>query len=599
MQESGLLTDPGTVARHAEQLVESALAHRSDGAPPLVLERVASLRRRATERDHPDVMRTWPLHVATPLGDWFEHTPIEVVPRRPRAPMSDELRELVHDRAERWRGDDGVDGPALYADLLGPGLDHACESDREHRLWLAFALLTLDDRPWTRTFLYELPWPPHPDPAVRCLLLGMAYVDLPWPGAERFVYGATHDTDEPVFLSAFRIAGRRHDERAMDHLRPIVRSPAAILQALAQNRMFYPVGHAAASICCAELAILGTDDPSTAAEREAELGERVRRPLSEPVELARDRLAAALEAFEPPACQSDDAPADLDAMIEIPAGEFTFGVAEETVRDEWFDWSTCHPQRRVTLPAFHVDRFPVTNAQYDAWSDAIDRLDPSERRAHEHPGQEPGKRHRRNTRGDERYGPDHPVVGIDWFDAWAYAASVGKRLPTEHEWEKAARGPGGLRYPWGTEFRPDAARYAGETYGRDPIDLVEWMRLLAAGTADFPTTTTAPVDAHPAGTSGYGVADMCGNCWEYTTTAFFTDAEVRPAFAGFTPIELMGSREGHVVIRGGAWSSPAPLVAAPYRGYDLLTDRHSEIGFRCVWSPPQPSTTKEEDHDGR
>src|SRR4051794_4646298 len=177
-----------------------------------------------------------------------------------------------------------------------------------------------------------------------------------------------------------------------------------------------------------------------------------------------------------------------------------------------------------------------------------DQLSPDDRRQFTHPGQQPGKSHVRNTRGDERFGPDHPVVGIDWFDAWAYARFRGKDLPTEQQWEKAARGPGGLFFPWGDEFDPNALRYAGETYGRDPERLLHWVALLSRGTSEFPSSTTAPVSSHPAGASPYGVHDMCGNAWEYTRTAWHTGEEVRAAFAAFTPIELMGSREGNYLV---------------------------------------------------
>jgi formylglycine-generating enzyme required for sulfatase activity len=582
------------VAARAAEVAHAAAdwdGQRDGGVAPALLQQAVVHRERVAYRDHPDIMRSWPLHMATPLGNWFEQLPIEVVPPPPGGPMPDSLREETRNSIEKWTAGSALHTDAVFGTLLDPETFRlAGPVERRHRLWLTFGLLTLDPRPWTRGSLYDRPPPAHPDVAARCLILSLAYIDLPWPAAERYVYALTHDTDEPAFITAFRICARRHDERAMDHLRPIVRSPAAVLKELASNRMHYPVGHAAGSICCAELAILGTDDPEAAAEREKEMTERIRRPLSEPVELVREQLAERIEHFEPPPGPGTDPPAGIAEMVEIPAGPVALGVTEAEAADEAFDWSTCYPPRQAHVPTYYMDKYPVTNAQYDAWAREFAELPAELRRAHEHPGQRAGKPHERNTRDDARYGPTHPVVGIDWFDAWAYARFHGKELPTEVEWEKAARGPESRRYPWGDHFHRGAARYAGETYGEDPVDMVHWIRLLTAGTHSTPETTTAPVDAHPDGISGYGVWDMCGNCWEYTTIAFFTGQVVRPAFAEFTPIQLMGSREGHVVIRGGAWSSPASLVSAPYRGYDLMTDRHSEIGFRCIWRPEEQST---------
>jgi hypothetical protein len=239
-------------------------------------------------RDYPDVMRSWPLSWSTQEGPWFENLPIEVLPRLPETPPSDCVRDRVRQAAGCSLTSQCLDAQKVFSILFEPCWFYQLgESDRRHALWMAFGMLMVDANPWTRDNLYNLPWPPHPDCDVRSLLVSLAYVDLPWPPAERCIYAATHDTDEPVFIKAFRICGRRHDERAMDHLSPIVRSPAAVLKELAAGRMYYPVGHAACTICPAQFAILGTDDPQLAAIREEELRRRMRRPLSERVEHAR------------------------------------------------------------------------------------------------------------------------------------------------------------------------------------------------------------------------------------------------------------------------------------------------------------------------
>lgn len=555
--------------------------------PDAFARRAQALHSYTSGRDHPDVQRTFPLKTIGPFGAWFEGLPLDVTPRMPEGSASPGVRRRVERLLRKWRPENTAD---LFDVLFEPKeFERLGEDDRRHSLWLGFILGSLDQRPWARDALYE--GARRPDPEVRALILSLAYLDLPWPPAEEVVYRATHDTDEMVFLPAFRICGRRHDERAMDHLLGIVAHPSAVLSALSRNRMQYPVGHAACSICPGQFAILGTDDPDLAAAREAHLLTRVRRPLSVPIERARPRLYRAIEVFVPPEPIATP-PADLDDMILIRGGPFRMGVDPGEVPMPNFDWSTCMPARRVEVPDFHIDRYPVTNQQYDDFCEMMLRLAPSERRRLEHPGQPEGKPHRRNTRGDPRFGPDHPVVGIDWFDAFAYARWRGKQLPTETQWEKAARGDTGSIYPWGNEFDPAALRSAGETYGAEPPTLLHWVMLLSRGTHEFPARTTAPVDAHPAGASPYGVQDMCGNAWEFTRTCFSTRQDARPAFANFDPVELMATYEGQVVIKGGAWSSPAPLIGAAYRGYDLLTDRHTEIGFRCVFEPQQTEGTR-------
>ncbi|WP_326912890.1 formylglycine-generating enzyme family protein [Rhizobium johnstonii] len=555
----------------------------SPDMPELVQKHIHALRAHVAQRDHADVGRSWPLETRNGDLPWFERMPIEVTPRAFVEAPSKEVLALV-EAVDGWADEDGPDHNAIFAGIFSDWqFNTAAPADRTFAQWMAFALLTVDlTRPWRRDGIYTKLAPAHGDPVVRSLALSLAYVDLPWVPAEQYVYACTHDTDEPVFIKAFRVCGRRHDERAFDHLRPIVQSPAAVLRELDHGRMYYPVGHAACSICPAQFAILGTDIPEIAQERQSQLMSRIRRPLSVPVEHARDRLKAAIEAFQQPPAPAKK-PNNLDQMIEIPAGEFIAGVDPHEIVSETFDWSKCTPRRSIHLDTFFIDKYPITTSQYDAWVEAFEKLPAQRKRSFDHPGQPRNKSHRRNTVDDPRFAANHPVVGIDWFDAWAYARFHGKSLPTEWQWEKAARGTDGRWYPWGNMFDPTAVRYAGETYGREMVDLTDWVAQLSQGYAHFPQTTTAPVDAHPEGNSPYGVADMCGNSWEFTTTCFFTGETVRAAFADFTPIELMGSREGHVVIRGGAWSSPHPLIGAAYRGFDLLTDRHTEIGFRCVW----------------
>lgn len=572
----------------AREFVGRSLSHaknNTSGIAPVLSEFMQTVHQRILQRDSENDGRSWQLAPATKYGAWFETAPLEILPEAPPESMSDILQQFIS-TFDNWALKEGaLSIEKVFKELFNSDFLYSCSrSDRLHIQWLGLALLSLDWRPWTRDVIYNLPTPIHSDPHIRSLILSLAFIDLPWVPAERYLYSCTHDTDELVFIKAFRIVGYRHDERAMDHLSPIVRSPATVLEVLYNNKMYYPVGHAACNICPAQFAILGTDHPEIAKQREQELSKRLRRPLSEPVEHAREKLKAAIENFQQPA-PLQEPPVDLEKMVKIPAGTFKCGMNPSDVAEEVFDWSTCVPMQEIHVEEFYMDPYPVTNAEYDAWVALFASLSKEEQRFFEHPGQKKGKEHRRNTYDDPRFKPNHPIVGIDWFDAWAYARYHGKDLPTELQWEKAARGTEGRRYPWGTDFNAKAVRFADETYGIGFSNLLDWVIYLNRGSKQFPLTTTAAIDAHPEGVSPYGIYDMCGNCWEFTKTAFFTRKNVRPAFADFTPIELMGSQEGHVVIRGGAWSSPAPLIGAAYRGYDLLTDRHTEIGFRCVWNP--------------
>jgi len=529
---------------------------------------------------------TWSLSPLTvEYGAWFDNSPLEILPEIPDTNPSSELIKLL-DHFEDWglKENKDLNNELIFENFYNHQSYSVCsKSDRLHRQWLGLFLLSLDKRPWTRDFLYNEGFKVHLYSDIRALILSLAFFDLPWVPAEKYLYDCTHDTDEVVFIKSFRICARIHDEKAMDNLRPIVKSPSQVLSGLMRNKMYYPVGHAACNICPAQFAIIGTDNPHVAKIREEELMLRNRRPLSAVVEQSREKLLLAINNFEQPSRPADIP--HLGGMIKIPKGEFIYGMNPSEIQNEIFDWSTCAPQKKIDIVEFYIDEFPVTNAQYDEWEQNFSSLSEKERFQYEHPGQKINKVHRRNTFDDDRFLPDHPVVGIDWFDAWSFARFHNKDLPTEYQWEKAARGETSWRYPWGNEFDPRALRYASNTYNVDPGNIVEWIILLNKGTKTFPNKTTDSVFSYEKGVSPYGVYGLCGNTWEFTKTSFATGKDARLPFRNFSPIELMGTREGHVVIRGGAWSSPNWLIGSSYRGYDLLTDRHTEIGFRCVYNP--------------
>jgi iron(II)-dependent oxidoreductase len=233
-------------------------------------------------------------------------------------------------------------------------------------------------------------------------------------------------------------------------------------------------------------------------------------------------------------------------MLGIPAGPFIMG-ANAGPEDE-------RPAHEVTLAAFAIDRFPVTNAQY---ADFLNRRATSAAPRLYDFNDPDARIHRRGERWSADRGFEHhPVMEVPWTGAVAYCALAGKRLPTEAEWEKAARGTDERPYPWGPE----------------PPD-----RLRAQFDAGW--NETQPVDAFPAGASPYGVHDMAGNAWEWVSSAY------RPY-----PYRADDGREdprpGPVRgTRGGGHDSPAAGITTTQRGRNLSRNPasgHHNIGFRCA-----------------
>jgi len=239
-----------------------------------------------------------------------------------------------------------------------------------------------------------------------------------------------------------------------------------------------------------------------------------------------------------------------ECMLRVPAGEFLMG-SDSGDADE-------RPQRRVYLDAFEIDQYKVTNVQYRRFLAATGRAGPQrwpERYAHLVPGRDPNWRGATYPAGETL----HPVVGVGWTDAMAYCAWAGKRLPTEAEWEKAARGIDGRRYPWGDEWQAGRAntREAGVGY-------------------------TQPVGSYPAGASPYGALDMAGNAWEWVSDLYdrqyYTYAPDRNPSGPSTGT-------GERMLRGGAWDSPPDHVRASYRNATHFFGPNFRAGFRCARGP--------------
>ncbi|MER5510724.1 SUMF1/EgtB/PvdO family nonheme iron enzyme [Streptomyces sp. NPDC002766] len=284
-----------------------------------------------------------------------------------------------------------------------------------------------------------------------------------------------------------------------------------------------------------------------------------------PVPLSADRLPSRLS---------------LDGMRHIPAGRLRRGTPPGEERS-WGEPGE-PAVAEATVEGFYLDTCPVTNDEYDAFVADIGE------QGHLwcHPDEPRNTDHTRSTADDPRCAGDHPATGVSWYDAVAYAAWCGKRLPTEDEWERAARGDDHRRHPWGADFRPERVRGLHALLGWDGdvgLDRRAWLRRLADLSVAHLPALTGPVNL-PGGESPFGVRDMCGNVWEWTSTRFLDGLPLQPRFAAMDPGDLWGEWSAEVTVRGGAWSSPPALLTTLSRAGKTLVTKSPEIGFRCAVS---------------
>lgn len=414
----------------------------------------------------------------------------------------------------------------------------------------------------------------HPNPHLRHAMLDVARERVENAFSRHYISSSTHDDIDFVAFEAILLCGDLRMQEAIDDLVPIVGWPDE--GPGDQTRWQWggnPVGVGRASVVTAEFELFGTKDPDELETLREHYQEHGRFP-------ADYHYNPALEQAHADSDEQNEAPPD--GMVRIPGGTYTVGVDPDDVPYDRFDDSYLEPQD-IEVSPFYMDRYPVTNAEYDEFVESVD-----DHSVYAHPA-EPDDKDRTRITAHEDLGPDHPVTGIDYYDAYAYANWAGKDLPFEEEWEIAARGPSGNVFPWGDEFDPDQLHWAGNTFDTGIDTIPEWTELLVSTIEDGPNETqTVPVDAHENGASPFGVVDMLGNVWEYTKSNYLSRQEINPVFnhpPGSSHENLIDNPGAFPVIRGGSWSNIPEQTSAVFRGKDLLTDRHNEIGFRCVVRP--------------
>ena len=223
----------------------------------------------------------------------------------------------------------------------------------------------------------------------------------------------------------------------------------------------------------------------------------------------------------------DGAPAVL-----IPAGTYVAGDDENS------------PRRELFIDAFYLDQYEVTVGRYARFLKATGSVRPPEEW----------------ETVDLKNGADLPVIGVDWQDAHSYCQWVGRRLPTEAEWERAARGTDERKYPWGEQ--PPTADYARFAQKYDNAVYQNGV---------------APVGSHLNGASPFGIQDMAGNAWEWTAD-WFSDSFPRADRRNPKGPNSGTSR----VLRGGGWYDPADRLVSTKRMHANPEQRDNSIGFRCA-----------------
>ncbi len=262
-------------------------------------------------------------------------------------------------------------------------------------------------------------------------------------------------------------------------------------------------------------------------------------------------------------CRSEVHDLPVHDMIKIPSGYFEQGNDSIDALD-----NEC-PVHRVYLEDYWIDRYPVTCEQYRAFIEAGGYHNPTLWSAAGWEWLQSQMVTQPLYWTNNPAWDNHPVYGVNWYEAEAYAKFVGKRLPTEAEWEKAAKGDTAIShrriYPWG-EKEPDT-QLCNHAY---------------LGVDSYPPLQTTPVDAYPAGQSVYGCSDMLGNVWEWTASIFNSyGGFVSYPYAGYSKVYFDGK---HRVLKGGSWATRPWALRCSFRNWYHPEVRQILAGFRCAAS---------------
>jgi cytochrome c-type biogenesis protein len=268
-----------------------------------------------------------------------------------------------------------------------------------------------------------------------------------------------------------------------------------------------------------------------------------------------------LAAEEPPA---RDNPLEGD-MVKIPAGHFIFGTNRKDEAAEalslgipkpWY--ADENPEQKIFLKGFYIDRFEVTRKRYKIYIDDVGAIAPEAWN---------------NSAYAEGTG-EHPVVGVTWFDAANFCQWAGKKLPSEKQWERAARGAQGNEYPWGNEFIEGAANLSGRAGSKN---------------------TAGPVGSFPKGVSPEGAHDLVGNVWEWVEDDYAPyqgSTHQSPEYgAGFKVLRGHSARDiGH--FPGASYTAAIQRFArSGYRQFLHPDEPAPDVGFRCA-SSEKPAAMK-------
>jgi formylglycine-generating enzyme required for sulfatase activity len=329
-------------------------------------------------------------------------------------------------------------------------------------------------------------------------------------------------------------------------------------------------------VSCGSTEATATPVPATATQVAVAATPTPPRPTATPVPRTSTPTAIPTESPTPGPLPQADATRvwekDDAVMVYVPAGQFEMGSDDDGVdyamqlcseyRDDcqrrWYENE--QPVHTVALDGFWIDKYEVTNAQYQKCVEAGECQAPTT-----------------CNWGEPTYGEadkaDHPAVCVDWQGAQDYCEWAGERLPTEAEWEYAARGPAENVFPWGDTFDGTLANSCDTNCTQD------WKNT----DYDDGYEQTAPVGSYPDGTSWCGAEDMAGNVWEWVSDWHDSD------YYRVSPAENPGgpSSGEYRVSRGGSWRDGSGSLPAAFRYYSgVPSNRTSNVGFRCAAVSP-------------